>query len=167
MGKQMSLMKPSLTISISISAALTIVCPMAQAQYESFNPPLGFYLDYGCASQEGLGSLDVRLFTAQGGLFLTSEDSDFPQFWTGSRQLGPSADYNEFGEPWAWEYAFTGNSADDALSYDIVLLDYWDSDDSEYLKVTQYPPALEGAPRAPVVLNYVCEVTGGGVNPFL
>ncbi|MBX2865251.1 MAG: hypothetical protein KTR27_17005 [Leptolyngbyaceae cyanobacterium MAG.088] len=161
----MSLMKPLL--AISVSAALTMFCPKAQAQYDSFNAPLGFYLDYGCASQEGLEDLTVTLFTAQGGLFLASKDEDFPQFWVGSRALGPLADYDEFGEPWAWEYTFTGHSEDEALSYDIVLLDQWDSDDSEYLQVTQYVPALEGNPRAPVVLNYVCEVTGGGVNPFL
>ncbi|MBT9315542.1 hypothetical protein [Leptothoe spongobia] len=160
-------MKPLLAISTSLSSALVFFCPVAQAQYDSFNPPLGFYIDYGCSSEEGLEQLDVTLFTTQGGLFLTSGESDFPEFWAGSQELGPIADYNEFGEPWAWEYQFTGSSEDEALSYDIVLLDQWNSDDSEYLKVTQYPPAFDGVPRAPVVLNYICEVTGGGVNPFL
>ncbi|MEM9486613.1 MAG: hypothetical protein AAGA83_23310 [Cyanobacteria bacterium P01_F01_bin.116] len=160
-------MKQLFAISLGISSALAFFCPVAQAQYNSFNPPLGFYIDYACSSQEGLEELDITLFTTQGGLFLASGESDFPEFWAGSQELGPVADYNEFGEPWAWEYVFTGSSADETLSYDIVLLDQWNADDSEYLKMTQYPPAFDGVSRAPVVLNYVCEVTGGGVNPFM
>ncbi|MEM9482625.1 MAG: hypothetical protein AAGA83_02940 [Cyanobacteria bacterium P01_F01_bin.116] len=160
-------MKSLLAISISISSVLTFFCPAAQAQYDSFNPPLGFYIDYDCSSQDGLEELGITLFTVQGGLFLASGESEFPEFWASSQELGPVADYNEFGEPWAWEYRFTDSSLNKSLSYDIVLLDQWGSDDSEYLKVTQYPPEVDGAPRAPVVLNYVCEVIGGGVNPFL
>lgn len=160
-------MKPLLALSVGISSALALFCTAAQAQYDSFNPPLGFYIDYGCSSQEGLGELDVTLFTTQGGLFLTSEESDFPEFWAGSRGRGPVADYDEFGEPWAWTYEFTGSSMDETVSYNIVLLDQWNADDSESLTVTQYPGESNGAPRAPVELNYSCEVTGGGVNPFL
>ena len=167
MRKHMEIMKPLLAISISISSALVFFCPTAQAQYDSFEPPLGFYVDYFCINEDGLGELNVELFTTQGGLFLASDDVDFPQFLGVSEELGPNADHNEFGEPWAWEYRFTGSSADQELSYDIVLLDQWDSDDNEYLRVTQYPPEFNEAPRAPVVLHYVCEVTRGGVNPFL
>ncbi|MFG6103568.1 hypothetical protein U2F10_15020 [Leptothoe sp. EHU-05/26/07-4] len=160
-------MKPLLTISIGVGSALVFFGSATQAQYDSFEPPLGFYVDYVCSSQEGLEDLNVELFTTQGGLFLTSDERDFPQFLGVSDELSPYADYNEFGELWAWEYEFTGSSVDEQLFYDIVLLDQWNSDDSEYLRVTQYPPELDGAPRAPVVLNYVCEVTGAGVNPFL
>ncbi len=162
-----AIMKTLLAVSISLSSVWIGLCSTVQAQYDSFSPPLGFYLDYDCSNQEGLEQLSVRLLTAQGGLFLTSGESDFPQFLAASRALGPSVDYNEFGEPWAWEYEFTGRSGDETLSYDVVLLDQWNSDDSEYLRLTQYLPEFDGAPRAPVVLNYVCGVTGGGVNPFL
>ncbi|MGD1855713.1 MAG: hypothetical protein ACFB2W_15855 [Leptolyngbyaceae cyanobacterium] len=158
-------MKSLLAISMGVGSTLALFCPAARAQYESFTPPLGFYLDYGCSSQEGLEELDVTLFTTQGGLFLSSGESDFPDFWAYSEALGPVADYDESGQPWAWEYEFTGSS--EALSYGIVLLDQWASDDSEYLKVTQYLPEVNNAPRAPIVMNYVCEVTGGGVNPLM
>ncbi len=166
-NRLLGFMKPLLAISIGISSVLALFSSAAQAQYDSFEPPLGFYVDYACSSQEGLGEINVELFTTQGGLFLTSDDIDFPEFLGVSEELGPYADYNQFGEPWAWEYQFTGSSADEELSYDIVLLDQWDSDDSEYLRVTQYSPRFNGTPRAPIVLDYVCEVTGGGVNPFL
>ena len=163
----MGVMKLFLAISVGISSILMFFCPVAQAQYDSFSPPLGFYIDYGCANQEGLDEMNVRLFTTQGGLFLASDESNFPEFWASSQGLEPVVDYNEFGEPWAWRYEFTGRSADEALSYDIMLLDQWGSDDTEFLNMTQYLPEIDGAPRAPVMLTYVCKVTGGGVNPFL
>ena len=163
--KLLGFMKPLLTISIGLSSVLALFGSAAQAQYDSFEPPFGFYMDYACSSQDGLDALNVELFTTQGGLFLASDDIAFPEFLGVSEELGPYADYNELGEPWAWEYQFTGSSEGGSLSYNIILLDQWDSDDSEYLRVTQYSPEFNGAPRAPVVLDYVCEVTGGGVNP--
>ena len=111
-----------LTIALSISAAVLSNTP-ARAQYDTFEPPFGFYLNYQCDED-----LSAKLWTSQGGLALTLEQSG--QSLSTWALAGPVAVLEEDDKP-AWKYVFQHPETE----YEhIVLYDYWESDNAETLQ---------------------------------
>ena len=135
-----------IAFALSISTVGVITAP-ARAQYETFEPPFGFYLNYQCEDE-----LAVKLWASQGGLALNLAQSGQEMATWALADPVAAPGNNDY---MAWKYVFQHPESEDVH---IVLYDYWYSDDEEGIQIVE-------ATNDQVLDSVTCRVIGGGVNP--